>query len=404
MDRRLYWIWLQRRLPLGSIVINRLFEHFEDIEDIFGADERRLLPIGLRPPERERLLDQSLDEAKRILADVLKLGGWILTPDDTHYPDLLRQIIGFPAVLYGQGNFPDLNTIPTLAVVGTRHTTENGIKNTFCLSAGLAAAGMVIVSGGASGGDTAAHEGTLAVGGKTILVKAAPMNVSYPPQNEDLRRRILQQGGAIVSEYPPGLKFFCDYHVRNRLMSGMSLGVCVTEAPTRSGAVISANLARDQGRDVFALPGSVSDHHYDGAHQQIRKGATLVTSAADILEEYTARYPGLLDVAAAMDAQKRFRHTPLHDLTHPRRSSLSRPDDQPQLRVADNTSAETDLRMHAASEEARRLYAQMTNEPCPIDLLAKRAQMTIPETLVLLTELEMLGCVRSTAGQQYFRS
>ncbi len=397
MDRRLYWIWLQRRLPLGSIAINRLFEHFEDVEDIFRADECTLSKLELRLSERRSLLDKSLEEAKRILGDMLKIGGWVLTPEDTRYPDLLRQIIGFPAVLYGLGNFPDLNTVPAVALVGQRRATDEGAQSTRCLSAGLAAAGMVVVSGGAKGIDAAAHEGALAAGGKTVLIKAAPPNVSYPIENEDLRRRILQQGGAIVTEYPPGCKFYCDYHIRNRLISGMSLGTCVTEAPVRSGSLITANLARDQGRDVFALPGNVRDPHHGGTHQQIRKGAVLVTCAADILEEYVARYPGMLDKDAATVAEKRLGATTGDGpISSHRTASLRRKiENQP---LPDHSTAE------GASEEARRLYAHLTADPCPIDRLAKQAQMTIPETLVLLTELELLGAVQSAAGQQYFRT
>ncbi len=395
MDRRVYWIWLQRRLPLGSIAINRLFEHFENIEEIYEADELAFSPVDLRRPTRQALLDKSLEEAEQILTAMLKLGGWVLTPEDARYPDLLRQIVGFPAVLYGQGNFPDLNIIPAIAVVGQRRATENGVNNTKALAAGLAAAGMVVVSGGAKGIDAAAHEGALLAGGKTVLVKAAPPDVSYPPENEPLRRRILQQGGAIVTEYPPGCKFYCDYHVRNRLMSGMALGVCVTEAPFRSGSLITANLAREQGREVFAMPGGVRDHHYDGTHQQIRKGATLVTSAKDLLEDYTARYPGLLDESAAVAAEKR-----VMDLTDTPKSIY--PEPQPvRLQVADDTADHPAIA--GASASAKRVYAYLTKDPLPIDRLAKLTEMTIPETLVLLTELELLGCVGSTAGQQYFR-
>lgn len=387
MDRRLYWIWLQRALPMGSVAIDRLFDCFEDVEDIFAADKRRLGEVNLSPKLRKSLLNKSLTESKRIIKEMDRLDGWILTPDDARYPDLLRQINGFPVALYGEGNFPDLNTIPSIGMVGTRKTSDNGAKCTFCLSAGLASAGMVIVSGGAKGGDAAAHEGALAAGGRTVLVKATTPDGNYPRETADLRRRILKSGGAIVTEYAPGDTTRCDFHVRNRLISGMSLGVCVTEAPMRSGAMITATLAREQGRDIFALPGSTVGGENAGAHHLIRQGATLVTCASDIAEEYAMRYPGLLDVKSAIDTEERMRRlafSPPKKVEKPIVSTVETPD-----------TAED------ASPDAQTLFAHLTDTPAPIDMIAKNSGFSIAETLVLITELELLGYVQSTAGQQY---
>lgn len=247
MDRRLYWIWLQRHLPLGSMATNRLSDHFSDIEAVFAAKPAALREVELRPQEYLELQDKDLTEAKGILKAMQDIGGWVLTPEDVCYPEALREIDGFPAVLYGEGTMPQLNRMPSVAVVGTRYATEEGKDNAYMLAGGLAAAGMVVVSGGARGIDAAAHAGALDAQGVTVLVKAAPPEVEYPQGTAALRRHILEAGGAIVTEYAPGKPFFCDYHVRNRLMVGMTLGTCVVEAPQRSGALISANLARAQG-------------------------------------------------------------------------------------------------------------------------------------------------------------
>lgn len=241
-DRRLYWIWLQRHLPLGSMATNRLMDHFSDIEAVFAATPAALREVELRPQEHLGLQDKDLTEAKGILKAMQDIGGWVLTPEDVCYPEALREIDGFPAVLYGEGTMPQLNRLPAVAVVGTRHATEEGKDNAYMLAGGLAAAGMVIVSGGARGIDAAAHAGALDAQGVTVLVKAAPPEVEYPQETTALRRHILEAGGAIVTEYAPGKPFFCDYHVRNRLMVGMTLGTCVVEAPQRSGALISATL------------------------------------------------------------------------------------------------------------------------------------------------------------------
>lgn len=391
-DRRLYWIWLQRRLPLGSTVINLLFEHFEDITDIYAADKKQLERLGLRSKIVQALMDKSLRDATRIVEDMGRVGGWVLTPDDARYPDSLRHIAGFPAVLYVQGVLPDFNTLPAVAVVSTRNISDNGAKFTFCLSAGLAAAGAIVVSGGAKNGDAAAHEGALYAGGKTVLVKAASPEVEYPPENTALRREILKSGGAIVTEYPPFAKEKCDYHVRNRLIAGMSVGACITEAPARSGTLITANFAREQGKEVFAVPGGVFDGKHDGAHQQIRQGAMLITCAVDILEEYAGRYAGILDMEAARSTEETCK-----------KAAFGHAEEAHSTKKTNEKTTET-VTVECppeASSEAKRVFALMEAQPCLVDVLAKKAELPPHRLLILLTELEMLQCVEQTAGQQY---
>lgn len=397
-DRRLYWIWLQRSLPLGSTVINRLFEHFEDIEDVYAAGKKQLAPLELRRKDVAALSDKSLKEAVRILEDMRRVNGWVLTPDDARYPDALRHIAGFPAALYVQGVFPDLNTLPSIAVVSTRGITDDGAKTTFCLCAGLASAGMVVVSGGAIGGDAAAHEGALYARGKTVLVKAASPDTEYPVENKALRRSILESGGAIVTEYPPGSKEKCNYHVRNRLISGMCTGVCVTEAPKRSGTHITAGFAREQGRDVFAIPGSTTDGKHDGTHQQIRQGATLITGAVDILEEYISRYPGMLDKEAAQKVEQTCLRAAFGDKDRPRKKQQPIPkNEQPQ----ETTEILLEECPAEVSAEAARVFSLMSGELCPVDALAKAAGIPPQDLLIILTELEMFQCIEHAAGQRY---
>ncbi len=396
-DRRLYWIWLQRSLPLGSTVINRLFEHFEDIEDVYAADKKQLAPLELRRKELTALCDKSLHTAAAILEDMKRVNGWVLTPDDARYPDALRHIAGFPAALYVQGFLPDLNVFPAVAVVSTRKISDDGAKTTFCLSAGLAAAGMIVVSGGARGGDAAAHEGALYAKGKTILVKAAAPEVEYPVENKRLRQDIILGGSAVITEFPPGSKEKCDYHVRNRLISGMCVGTCVTEAPLRSGTNITANFAREQGREVFAVPGNTSDGRHDGAHRQIRQGAMLITRAADIVEEYVSRYVGVLDLDAAIQTEEACRRVAF--AKQPTKQAAPKTESKP---IKEKT---TEVVLQACpadvSAEAARVFSLMDGTFCPVDELAKRAQLSAQNLLILLTELEMYDCIEQSAGQKY---
>lgn len=397
-DRRTYWIWLQRRLPLGSPAINRLFEHFEDVEDVYAADKKQLLESGISRKDAQALSDKSLTEANRILRDMRELDGWVMTPDDARYPDNLRHIAGFPAVLYVQGVFPDLNAFPSLGVVSTREISVDGAKTTFCLSAGLAAAGVIIVSGGAKGGDAAAHDGALYAKGKTVLVKAAAPEVEYPRETTSLRADILKNGGAIVTEYPPACLDKCDYHVRNRLISGMSVGVCVTEAPARSGTHITANFAREQGRSVYAVPGNTTDGRHDGTHRQIRQGATLVTRSTEILEDLAMQYPGLLDVKAAEEVE----NTCLR-AAFPSAESPAPETSKPKAKTVTKKTTELIPKEcpAEASEAAARVFALMDVTACAVDTLAKKAGLSPQQLLILLTELEMFGCIEQTAGLQY---
>lgn len=396
MDRRIYWVWLQQSLPLGSTVLNRLFEHFEDIEAVYAADAKQLKALPLRPDDVKNLSNKSLTRARRILKDVQDLGGAVMTPDDARYPDALRHIAGFPAVLYVQGDFPNVNALPTIGVVSTRDISEEGEKLTFGMAAGLAAAGMIVVSGGAKGGDAAAHNGAMYADGKTVLVKAAPLDVEYPLVNKQLRQDILNGRGAIVTEFEPASQGYRDYHVRNRLISGMSVGVCITEAPKRSGTIITANLAREQGREVFAVPGSVLDGRHDGAHDQLRQGAILVSSAVNIVDEYLPRFPGLLDRDAAIQAETAIRKRIFKKAVVEER--------EPRVAVADKkpeTMQTTVTCPEEASAEAKRLFTFLSATPCPVDTLAKNAALSSRDVLILLTELELFGCVENTAGQQY---
>ena len=197
---------------------------------------------------------------------------------------------------------------PAFAFVGHRGCSEYGKHATTRLSASLSAAGMAIVSGGAIGIDRAAHEGAMKAGGPTIAVLPCGLDVDYLRENEDMRRRIVRTGGALVTEYPPGVPVLrgC-FQVRNRLISGLSLGVCVVEAPAKSGSLITARTGREQGRDVFAVPADINSSLSVGSHRLIRDGAHVASCAADILAEYADRFGDLLnpDAAFAMEAKCR---------------------------------------------------------------------------------------------------
>ena len=205
--------------------------------------------------------------------------------NDLQYPLLLNEIPNPPKKIYLLGNLPNQNS-PHIAIVGTRKATTEGRLIAKKIAQKLAELGAIIVSGLAIGIDTAAHEGALAGNGKTIAVLACGLDTIYPRQNENLAQKILETNGAIISEYPVGTPAYPDqFLARNRIVSGLSVATIVIEAPIDSGALVTARLAAEQGREVFVIPGPINHPNYRGSHKLIRDGARLVNSIEDILED-----------------------------------------------------------------------------------------------------------------------
>ncbi len=374
MDSRLYWIWLQQALGYGSGHLTTLLRAFSTPEEIYEADRNTLSECGMTGTVLDRLCDKTMDTARGILERTLQSGDWLLTPADAAYPSLLRGIYAPPAVLYGRGEIPDLSAGPAIAVVGTRSLSRYGREVTAMMVSGLVRGGALIVSGGAEGGDAVATAAALECGGRVVTVQACGLDVNYPVVNEPLRRRTLERGGTLFSEYPYGVKVNRGtFHVRNRLMSGMAHGVCVTEAPEGSGTLITARHAREQGRDVFAVPGALNMPGSAGGNALIQHGAKLVRSASEILEEYLPLFPQLSEPTEQLQTAEK---------TPPKKAERAAPP--------------VPLSAHAAT-----VLGVLTNEPRPVDEIAAQTALSMPQVLAALTELEMASLAVSEAGQQY---
>ena len=377
MDSRLCWIWLQGALGCGSPLVSPLLSRFTP-EDLYAADRAALTRAEIPAPALDALSDKSLERARGILWRALSDGDWLLTPADEAYPPLLRGIYSPPLVLYGRGTLPDFTRQPLVTVVGTRSLSRYGQKVTEMLSGDLARGGALVVSGGAVGADAVALTAALDAGGLTLSVQACGLDVNYPAANEDLRRRMLREEGTLLTEYSYGTRVGKGtFHVRNRLLSGLSHGVCVTEAPERSGALITARHAREQGRDVFAVPGDLTSPGSSGTNALIQNGARLIVDAGEILEEYRPLFPAMAPRA------------PLPPAAVP----------EP-LRVAQPVAS---LPPAGVSEAALSVWQVLTDQPRPVDEVAAELSKPIPEVLAALTELELLGGAKSSAGQQYQR-
>lgn len=402
MDTRVYWIWLQQALGAGNPGAGRLLSQFEHPSQVYGASPDELAQAGIPRALCERLKNRSLEEARAVFERALQQEQWLLTPDDALYPALLRGLPDLPLVLYGRGRTLDLDWMPALAMVGTRSASAYGYAMARRMAGALAAGGMVVVSGGAAGIDAACLQAAMEAGGTVVSVQACGLDVNYPAENAELRRAILATGGMLVSEYPPGTPVTkkC-FFIRNRLMSGMSLGTCVVEAPERSGALITARLACEQGRDVFAIPGAITSPKSDGANELIKRGARLVSDACEIIGEYAPLYASILDIEAAAKKQWQLRRA---DVPAAETAPAVKP--QPKRPAAEKVRAVVEkpaVVPEGASPLAKRLFEVLTSDPQHIDVLTQTTELPTEQVLAGLTELELFGAARSHAGQMYSR-
>ena len=296
----------------------------------------------------------SLDDE---MAKIEQLGVTVITLDDADYPRMLALIPAPPPVLFVKGEVIPDDTV-AVAIVGTRRLTSYGREVAGRLAGELAEAGVTIVSGLARGIDAVAHQAALRAGGRTIAVMGSGPNVIYPPEHRQLAGQIVEHG-ALVTDYPPDRKPDATYFpARNRIISGLSLGVIVVEAPSRSGALITTDFAADQGREVFVVPGSVLSGASAGCHRLLREGARPITCADDVLED-------------------------LH---------LGRRKEQAAVQQA--------LPM---DEGERKLLALLTAEPQHVDEVAAAARLPIAEASALLLTMELKGLVRNLGAQHYAR-
>jgi DNA processing protein len=282
-----YYIGLSKVAGIGPVRVRKLLAAFGDAQRAWHATYADLVGAGLEHKLAHALIEtRRTTDLDREMKSLAAVGAKALTWGSDDYPERLREVDDSPPVLYTLGDFAPSDSW-AVAVVGTRRATHYGREVTPRLVSALAEAGVTIVSGLAIGVDSEAHRAALDAGGRTIAVLGSGVDVIYPPENRGLARRIIDEGrGAVVSEFPLGTKPEApNFPSRNRIISGLSLGVLVIEAGERSGALITVTFALEQGRDVFAVPGPITSRMSDGPNRLLKQGAKCVTSAADILEE-----------------------------------------------------------------------------------------------------------------------
>ncbi len=299
---RLYWLWLAQKTEVNNAVKKALIEHFGGPEDLFFARKEDYLELhiqGLKENGLEALCDKDLSPAEELLTQCAKLGLGVLPFGDPGYPDRLRQIFDPPTVLYYKGTLPQWDKFPVVALVGTRKSSIYGNQTARRIGKEIARQGGLLVSGLAQGIDAQAMAGALEEGFPVVGVLGCGADIVYPRANRELFSQT-ERLGCILSEFIPGTPpLKQNFPRRNRIISGLSCGVVVVEAPEHSGALLTASRALEQGRDVFVVPGNVDMDSFRGSHQLLRNGAIAVASGEDVMAEYTGIYPEKLSRAAA---------------------------------------------------------------------------------------------------------
>jgi DNA processing protein len=375
----IYWLALSLTPGLGPTRGRKLVEHFGNVQEIFHASLTALEGVNLQAQSAQHIaLGKSLEMAHEEFAKATASGIEILSRDDPRWPSRLAEIYDPPLVLYVQGRAEALAR-PGIAVVGTRHPTPYGIGMAERLSCDLAARGLVIISGLARGVDAAGHRGAIKAKGTSVAVFGTGVDVIYPRENKKIAEGILECGGALVSEFPLG-SFAApqNFPIRNRIISGLSLGVLVVEAGEYSGTRITARCALEQSRELFAVPGNVTNRNSWGPNTLIKQGAKLSATWEDIWEELPADIKNQLESERPHEASEQ----------RPGPESLFNKDDQ------------------LSPKERKLLSVLRTDEATHIDTIIERveAAMSSSEVFAVLFELELNGRVKQMPGKNFVKS
>jgi len=386
-----YWLWLSALQGVRGVTKLALLDQFDNPEAIYFAEEEALALVEMKRQEWLALKDRSLDAAEQALADCRRLGLRILTITDAEYPDRLKNIYDPPILLYVRGTLPAFDEEAAIAAVGTRRCTPYGIMAAENLCYAMASQGALIVSGLAEGIDAAAHRGALRAGKATVAVIGGGHDLPYPACNRYLYEDIVAGGGAILSEYPPGTEHKgSHFPVRNRIISGLSLGVLVVEAPKRSGALITAHAAMEQGRDVFAVPGPIDAPASAGPLALLRDGALMAAESWDVLGHYAAQYPHKLQLKDVICPQ------PLgtEEAAEPAKP-LEETEEEAPLPELDLTAEQglTDDQIHI-------LHA-LEGKTLQVDEVMEVTCIPVRRVLSALTMLELDGYVQQESGKRF---
>lgn len=400
MNDTVYWIWLSEALGPGEKTLELISYYNWNAEEIYKASVRDIFALGIYTLQRvKKFKAYPLENAIKSYNDAVSTGIKIITPQSEYFPEQLKRIDNVPLVLYVRGDETVLKNELSVSVVGAREASDYGCAVAKALSSALAGKGFTIISGGARGIDSEAHFGALEEGGKTVCVMGCGLNVNYLAEMNPMREKIAKSG-AVISEYPPKAPASrTTFPVRNRIISALSLGTIVVEAGERSGSLITARLALEQGKDVFAVPGDLVHSSFLGTNKLIRDGAIAVFSPNDILEEYYSEYyDKIVD-------KTRF---PDDEIIRRAQKYLSEPKQETDKKISANVNEKKEKSQKVKrdapdylTEEAKKIYSVLSEEPTHVDLLSEQSGLTVAQTLSALTELEVYALATALSGRRY---
>ena len=403
----IYWIWLTLRKGMGDRLRLQLLQHFGTPEAIYTADPKALEQVeGMTVAARKSLLERDLASSEKILHQCAEKQIRILTFHDTAYPKRLKNISDPPMILYYKGRLPDFDEFPVIGVVGTRSASDYGLHIAGKMGYEISCCGGIVVSGMAAGIDCEAMNGALAAGGLTVGVLGCGADVVYPTSARELYRAV-ETSGCILTEFAPGtppVKW--NFPRRNRIISGLSCGVLVVEAPERSGALITAREAAEQGRDVFVVPGNVNSPSCAGSNRLLRDGAGLVTEGWDVMEEYLGLFPDKIrKPEPVLQQPPKPRTEPLKSPKEPvRREKKKAPSTQLAKKAIDKAASspysDVNTAFAALTEEERKIVLSLQSGQRLADDVVAETGLTTGKALAIMTMLELKGILRRLPGKR----
>lgn len=393
-----YWLWLTTRKGIGAKGVLRLLEQFSSPEHVYYAGQEQYDQIpGLSASGRQALLDKDLSGAEAILGDCDRLGVQIMTLQDADYPERLRQIADPPAVLYLRGRRFRFDEEAAIGVVGSRDPSPYGAQVAPRLGLELASGGALLVSGIAQGIDSLALRGALKGGGPVVSVVAGGVDVPYPYRNRFLYQDVAAVG-ALISEHPPGTPHKGEFFpLRNRIISGLSLGVVAVECARFSGTMKTMDHALEQDRDLFAVPGNIDAPMSQGPNWLIRQGAKPVTCGEDILEEYRDRFPQKLKASGRLAPQTV--QARLEDV--PREGKQTPPPGGAQAGEKEAPGLSLEQQRARFTDDQLALLHALEEKNCVADELVERTQIPARRVLSALTMLQVDGAVEELPGRRF---
>ena len=379
----IYLIWLQNVLGFSNKRAYLALKEYKNAETIYNLTESQLKNSKIfTKKDIELISNKDLSSAKNIIRECNENNIEIICFGDKKYPLYLSEIDNPPIVLYIKGNLPNFNEKPSVAIVGSRDVSEFGKRAAYSLGYRLAKLGFIVVSGGALGTDTYAHAGALKAGGETVLCMGCGILSNYLIKNKDLRNNVTL-GGCLLTEYSPNTSASkYNFPIRNRIMSGLTLGTIVIEAKEKSGSLITARLASEQGRDVFVVPNIPGDPYYIGSNALLRDGAKPLLDISDVYNEYISRFPDKINIENAYSQP-----------IIVKKSVVETKNNENNEKIQKNLN-------ETLSKEAKIVYNYLDKQKfVPEDF--KNSGLSASQILSALTELEMEFLIKAVPGGMY---